>query len=114
MPTFAQANLFYAAADVNIYASSPTDALPLVSNHENIEVGSFIADYLSLDLDRITKKLKDIPTPAGWMGAPVDKDVVVDELDTYHGDFKRLLKKRNLAGAKRSPETSSCGCGGHH
>ena len=112
--TYETANKYSSTgADVNIYASSPNDALPLVSNHENIEVGSFIAEYLSLDLDKVTKKLKDMSTSKDWMGAPLDSDVRVDDLDTYHGDFKRWLKKRNLPGAKRSTE-SSCGCGGHH
>ncbi|KAL1958440.1 hypothetical protein VTO42DRAFT_4541 [Malbranchea cinnamomea] len=109
----------HSAADVNIYASSPHGALPLTGNHENIEIGAFIAEYLSLDLDKITKQLKGLRTSphtsdAGdysWMGPPLDNNVNVDELDTYHGDFKRSLRKRSL---ERSGEENGCGCGAHH
>jgi alkaline phosphatase len=104
--------------DVNIYSSSPGDAAPLIGNHENTEVGAFIADYLSLDLERVTARLKKTRTSPGaassgneypWMGEPLHDEVVVDDLDNYHGDFKRLLRKRGPDSAKRS--ASSCGCG---
>ncbi|EEQ33084.1 vacuolar alkaline phosphatase [Microsporum canis] len=112
----------HSAADVSIFASSPHDALPLVGNHENTEVGEFIASYLSLDLDAITQKLKGVKTKPSttsegstpdysWMGKPLN-DMVVDELDTYHGDFKRRLRRRGpdeLAHEKRS----NCGCENH-
>lgn len=48
----------HAAADVNIYASSSKDAWPLVGNNENTDVGAFLADYLDLDVDAVTKRLK--------------------------------------------------------
>ncbi|EFW17140.1 hypothetical protein D8B26_003898 [Coccidioides posadasii str. Silveira] len=108
----------HSAADVNIYASSPEDALDLVGNHENTEVGDFLAKYLDLDLDAITQKLKETQTSPkaathdyAWMGEPLADDVVVDELDTYHGDFK----KRSLSG--RSVNYiggGGCGCGAVH
>ncbi|EEP76920.1 repressible alkaline phosphatase [Uncinocarpus reesii 1704] len=86
----------HSAADVNIYASSPHDVLDLVGNHENIEVGQFLAKYLDLDLGEITRKLRDTETKPhaaseryAWMGEPLADEVVVDELDTYHGDFKK-------------------------
>ena len=101
------------AADVNIYASSPENASKLTGNHENIEVGNFLADYLDLDIDAVTKSLRSSAywtTEAeespdlekySWLGDPLGSDVMTDGLDTYHHDFK----KRSLA---------DCGCGGLH
>ncbi|WEW58917.1 vacuolar alkaline phosphatase [Emydomyces testavorans] len=109
----------HSAADVNIYASSPRDVLGLVGNHENTEVGDFLAKYLDLNLDEITEKLESTrtkPHVAGheytWMGEPLANDVVVDKLDTYHGDFKRsLAKRRENANYIANGE---CGCGLMH
>ncbi|OQE19915.1 hypothetical protein PENSTE_c014G02054 [Penicillium steckii] len=103
----------HSAADVNIYASSPENASKLTGNHENIEVGNFLADYLDLDIDAVTKSLRSSAywtTEAeespdlekySWLGDPLGSDVMTDGLDTYHHDFK----KRSLA---------DCGCGGLH
>lgn len=101
------------AVDVNIYASSPKDAWPLVGNHENTEVGNFLAGYLDLDVDAITKRLQSSAywttsgeetakdEKYGWLGDPLGSDVRTEGLDTYHGDFK----KRSLG---------ECACGGLH
>jgi alkaline phosphatase len=98
------------AVDVNIYASSTQDAWPLVGNNENTDVGSFLADYLDVDLDAVTKRLKssgswtNAETTTGaeaefhWMGHPLDEDVRTEGLDTYHGDFRKR---------------SNCGCEEH-
>ncbi|KAJ5103308.1 Repressible alkaline phosphatase [Penicillium argentinense] len=103
----------HSAADVNIYASSAKNAWPLTGNHENIEVGNFLADYLDLDVGAVTKRLQSSAywtTDAeespdlekySWMGDPLGSDVRVDGLDTYHHDFR----KRSL---------TDCGCGGLH
>ncbi|KAJ5986282.1 alkaline phosphatase [Penicillium sp. IBT 35674x] len=103
----------HSAVDVNIYASSTKGAWPLVGNHENTEVGTFLANYLDLDVNDITKRLRssaswstssdEVSAQADfhWMGDPLGSDVQTDGFDTYHGDFK-----------KRSPE--DCGCGGLH
>lgn len=48
----------HTAVDVNIYASDPKHALPLVGNHENIEVGKFLANFLEVDVDEVTKELR--------------------------------------------------------
>lgn len=108
----------HSAADVNIFASSPRGAQPLVGNHENTEVGGFIADYLSLDLGSITEKLKNAKTSPhtsqsdsenkyAWTGKPIADDVLVDELDTYHGDFRRVRRGHD------GLEKRDCGCGMH-
>jgi alkaline phosphatase len=41
--------------DVNIYGYGDVDSLR--GNHENIEVGKFLRDYLDVDVDAITKEL---------------------------------------------------------
>lgn len=92
----------HSAADVNIYASQPKDARPLRGNHENIEVGNFIRDYLGLDLEPITKELKEKGalfdtlsedgTTQSWMGKPVPDEKNLDHMDHYQGDFKRSLE----------------------
>jgi alkaline phosphatase len=110
--------------DVNIYASSTKDAWPLIGNHENTDVGSFIADYLDLDLQDITKKLIGSSLWSGpfskmnanntvdefsWMGDPLGDDIRVDQLDSYHGDFR----KRSNGDEFVPTQKRSCGCGAH-
>jgi alkaline phosphatase len=92
--------------DVNIYASNPQHAALLAGNHENTEVGNFLRDYLGLDLESITKELREKGaqfdtlaadgTRQSWMGRTPPAERKLDELDHYSGDFK-----------KRS---SDCGC----
>lgn len=88
--------------DVNIYASDPKVAHTLVGNHENTEVGNFLRDYLDLDLEPITAELKEKGatfstiqgdgSKASWMGKPLSPHKNVEEMDHYHGDFKRSLE----------------------
>jgi len=110
---------------VNVYASSPDHAPDLVGNHENTEVGKFIARYLDVDLELITRELKDKHvkqgkpgTPNGgavavgvgwgeWMGPPglpVNENQELVHLDTYHGDFKHRKREAEM----------DCGCGMKH
>ncbi|RMD39785.1 hypothetical protein DV735_g5344, partial [Chaetothyriales sp. CBS 134920] len=82
----------HTAVDVNIYASNAKHVPQLVGNHENTEVGEFIAEYLDLDVQAVTqqlraKKVKTSETQEGaeaegpydWMG-PIE-EVVVDDID---------------------------------
>lgn len=105
--------------DVNIYASSSKDAWPLVGNHENTEIGQFMADYLDLDVKDITKRLQsssawsftDVPStdrPFAWLGDPLGENVRTDGLDTYHGEFRK--RSMDVDGV----EKGDCGCGGLH
>lgn len=91
------------AADVNIYASNPEHARPLIGNHENTDVGTFLREYLAVDTEAVTKELKEqlITSPKfkNWLGKPVDEPMTMKELDHYQGDFKRSLE---------------CGCGAVH
>ena len=91
------------AVDVNIYASNPDHARPLIGNHENTDVGSFLREYLDVDTEAVTNELKErLGTSEefkSWLGKPVDGSMRKTELDHYEGDFKRGLE---------------CGCGGVH
>ncbi|KAK2733394.1 hypothetical protein FQN57_002134 [Myotisia sp. PD_48] len=112
----------HSAADVSIFASSPDIARDLAGSHENTDVGAFLAKYLSLDLDKITQKLKGTKTDPtasseeqkfSWIGPPIPDSITVDALDTYHGDFKRRLRNRDgVVGDLQ--QGSSCNCGGIH
>lgn len=107
----------HSAVDVNIYASNPDHAPGLVGNHENIEVGQFIADYLDLDLEPITTELKDKKVKTSsldetedwgeWMGPPglpVNENGDLVHIDEYHGDFKHRKREAEM----------DCGCGVKH
>jgi alkaline phosphatase len=113
----------HSAVDVNIYASSPDHAPGLVGNHENVEVGEFIASYLDLDLEPITEELKSkkVKTSADgeasewgdWMGPPGlanNDNGRLAALDEYHGDFKHR-KREAEAEAEFGVD---CGCGMKH
>jgi len=88
-------------ADVNIYTSDPKYTTALRGGHENTEVGNFLRDYLDLDLEPITEKLKEASnsfifdmedgTSESWLGGALSPDKVVGHFDHYHGDFKRSL-----------------------
>lgn len=103
----------HSAADVNIYASDPVAALPLVGNHENTEVGEFLRDYLGVDVKAVTKELrkkdkelKMLDTSGekvGWMGKIPEEGERLDgqtHVASYSGDFK----KRGVV------HGSNCGC----
>jgi alkaline phosphatase len=90
----------HSAADVNIYASSAKGVEALVGNHENTEVGEFLASYLELDVKAITKELNDKGTELdaqsseghSWMGRKPQSGERLDgqdHLDHYTGDFKK-------------------------
>lgn len=92
----------HSAADVNIYSSDPKLAAALVGNHENTEVGAFLRNYLDVDVDSVTKELKEKGkelkmleadgTEVGWMGPVPEEGQRLDgqtHLATYGGDFKR-------------------------
>ena len=89
----------HSAVDVNIYASNPDHARPLLGNHENTEIGKFLADYLDVDVGAVTKELK-AKGVHGWMGKElVDENAGAEWIDDhYSGNFKR---KRD----------SGCACG---
>ena len=97
----------HSAVDVNIYASNRDAAAPLVGNHENTEIGEFLANYLDVNVDSVTKELNERGTSFGasvyggeefsWMGPrPKDEASVnqpseghLDNLEHYQGEFKK-------------------------
>ena len=92
----------HSAADVNIFSSSKKDAAALIGNHENTEVGEFLRTYLDVDVEAITKELKEKGTAynavdehgeaVSWMGRTPKQGERLDgqdHLDHYQGDFKK-------------------------
>lgn len=100
----------HSAADVNIYSSDPRAASALVGNHENTEVGAFLRDYLGVDVDAVTKELREkgVDSQAeggGWMGRRPEEGERLDgqtHVAGYSGDF------RKRGGVLHGEE---CGCG---
>ncbi|RMZ77176.1 hypothetical protein DV737_g4482, partial [Chaetothyriales sp. CBS 132003] len=117
----------HTAVDVNIYASDPKHAPQLIGNHENTEVGEFIAQYLDLDLEEVTEQLKakkvktsgihegaegaEAEPVYDWMG-PVDvplrdNDELVT-LDAYHGDYKHKKREESEEASGGQPPCGRC------
>ncbi|KAJ6261284.1 hypothetical protein Dda_3953 [Drechslerella dactyloides] len=57
----------HSAVDVNIYGYPFERVKKLWGNHENTEIGEFLRDYLNVDVDAVTKKLRGT-ADASWMG----------------------------------------------
>jgi len=85
---------------VNIYASTAKGTEALLGNHENTEVGQFLASYLDLDVGAITEELKEKGTKLdvlnadgeSWMGRKPHSGERLDgqdHQDHYTGDFKK-------------------------
>lgn len=85
-----------------------------------------MAAYLDVDLNEVTHKLISTKTWStsefadsqsdieneqqfNWMGHPLEEDVRIDGLDTYHGDFR----KRGVKLDSRAVYGSGCSCGDH-
>ncbi|MCJ1313698.1 hypothetical protein MMC25_007377 [Agyrium rufum] len=84
----------HSAVDVNIYASNPKLAKPLTGNHENTQVGQFLADYLEVDVSAITDEIREKTMgDKEWMGEPLPETRRVEELDHYHGDFRKRCEE---------------------
>lgn len=88
----------HSGVDVNIYGTKGSERLH--GNHENTEVGEFLAAYLDLDLKQVTERLKSEgvgPTSErkyGWMGKSLKElkngtDFDTEAIDCYHGEFKK-------------------------
>jgi len=57
----------HSAVDVNIYGSAGSEALR--GNHENIEIGKFLREYLDVDVKSITEELIEKSKAFGISGA---------------------------------------------
>jgi alkaline phosphatase len=49
----------HSAVDVNVYSSGGPGTERIRGNVENTDVGKFLREYLNVDVDEITKELKD-------------------------------------------------------
>lgn len=71
----------HSAVDVNIYGSKGSDALR--GNHENIEVGEFLRNYLDVDVQAVTEELIEKSTTlqtsahsGDWFGSiPTEEEI---------------------------------------
>ncbi|KAF1955068.1 alkaline phosphatase-like protein [Byssothecium circinans] len=91
----------HSAADVNIYSSDPNVAAALVGNHENTEVGDFLREYLKVDVEAVTKELREKGvglmasgpngTTMGWMGKVPGEGERLDGQThlSYGGDHRK-------------------------
>lgn len=70
----------HTAVDVNIYSSGGPGVESIRGNVENTDVGRFLWEYLSVDVDEITKELKDKMDLAG---GEVLVDLAAVEYDHY-------------------------------
>lgn len=85
----------HSAADVNIYASDPKVAKALVGNHENIEVGQFLREYLDVDVDAITAELRTKGTQ--WDEKDADGNVMMSWMGSLPATGERLDGQAHLA-----------------
>ena len=90
--------LGHSAVDVNLIAYGP-NIESLRGNHDNTEIGQFIAEQLELDLPAVADKLND-PKNEEWLTKSVGRDKVEGGV---RPDAK--LKKRSHGG---------CGCMDEH
>lgn len=87
----------HSAADVNIYTSDRRAAKALEGSVENTDVGEFLRDYLDVDTDSVTRRLKASENfkDLSWMGKLPEDGERLDgqshevNLDHYEGDFKK-------------------------
>lgn len=83
----------HSGVDVNLYlhttkGKTPTRILKEFSNnHENTWIGSYVAKFLNLDLDAITRKLNNGTNHKAGQGS-ANKTTY---LDRYHGGTKRVV-----------------------
>jgi len=83
----------HSGADVNIFASNPEWAEDLVGNHENTEVGEFLARYLGVsdEVEKVTKELQQ-KMNVNMLGAVPEHGERLDwqdHLERYHGNSKK-------------------------
>ncbi|MBA7492040.1 hypothetical protein ES702_02589 [subsurface metagenome] len=72
----------HTAVDVNIYASDAQHARALVGNHENTDVGKFLADFLDVDVEAVTKEIVE---KGIQQGPDADPELVLSGCGVGHG-----------------------------
>lgn len=77
----------HSGVDVNIYGSKGSEKL--AGNHENIDVGKFLKDYLDVDVEAITKELNkksstfETASLGGWTGPIPSEEEMRNAIDHY-------------------------------
>jgi alkaline phosphatase len=74
----------HSAVDVNIYGSAGAEALR--GNHENTEIGKFLRDYLDVDVDAITKELREKLKDSGI----TQEDLPTESFGKYSNRYHHL------------------------
>ncbi|KAJ6439938.1 repressible alkaline phosphatase precursor [Purpureocillium lavendulum] len=72
----------HTAVDVNVYSSGGSGADKIRGNVENTDVGKFLSQYLDVDVDAITKELRDKTVRPGLVAA--DSAAAAGNGDGYH------------------------------
>lgn len=83
----------HSGADVNIFSSNPEWAADLAGNHENTEVGDFLAHYLGVsdEREKVTAELQQ-KMNVNMLGAVPEHGERLDwqdHLERYHGSNKK-------------------------
>ena len=97
----------HSGADVNIYTSDPDATTALHGNHENTEVGDFLRDYLGVDVEAITKELRQKGAGLKVQDANVPEDGQRLDGQTHLASYGGDHKKRDVGVV----HGESCGCG---
>lgn len=83
----------HSAADVNIYSNDPDLARDLQGNRENTEVGNFLAKFLEVDVDAVTRELRS--KGASWLSKR-SADGVVAGYEWMGRTREQFIKERGL------------------
>ncbi|KAG6004343.1 hypothetical protein E4U21_001156 [Claviceps maximensis] len=80
----------HTAVDVNVYSSGGPGADRIRGNVENTEIGQFLSHYLDVDVDEISRELRDQQTGTKYAAAAAAGSLgehesgVVERVDKYH------------------------------
>lgn len=77
----------HTAVDVNVYSSGGSEADRIRGNVENTEIGQFLSHYLDVDVDEITRELRNhhqTSTQYAGAGGRESADAHVEKVDKYH------------------------------
>lgn len=84
----------HSAVDVNIYAYSNSKTAwynildNLQGNHENIEIGEFMKNYLELDLEKVTKMISETKHSP-------KSEIAIEEEFQYHDEYHKFAAGTN-------------------
>jgi alkaline phosphatase len=74
----------HSAVDVNVYSSGGPGTEKIRGNVENTDIGKFLAEYLGVDVDEITKELeKKMPVKGVSSAEKIQQQVSVEEQELW-------------------------------